>query len=197
MIAKTEKGKNTRRYYIKLESLIFEYFEKNTLFADFRWFIVDNSTEIPEDIPETFEIGKKQTKRFGLVAQINQSKTKIINVHSSQSVAAKTLNIPSCSITHSMTIGIKAHNFYWKMYDDCRSELKQTFEGKLPKKSRILTISKQVQRLDSSTDEVLETYESIQVVCSKYKTRHKTSHKTVNKLCKSGNIYRGFKWKIQ
>lgn len=184
--ARSLNNPNLHDYHIKIAC------ENNTLFADFRWFFADNSTEIPEDIPETAEPEKKQTKRFGLVAQINQLKTKIINVYSSQSFSAKTLNIPTCSITHSMTIGIKAHNFYWKMYDDCSSELKQTFEGKLPNKSRILTSSKQVQRLDTSTDEILETYESIQVVCSKYKTRHKTVHK----LCKSGDIYRGFKWKI-
>ena len=165
---------------------------KNILFCDFRWFYVDNSTKLPESIPDTVEEDKKQKKRFGLVAQINEVKDKIINVYPSQTVASNTLNIPTCTITHAITSGIKSRNFYWKMYDDCGIILQETFSGELPIKNRKHTSSKGVQKIDPSTDEIIETYESIQVVCSKYKT----SHKTIHTLNNNGNIYRGFKWKI-
>lgn len=185
--ARSLNNPNLHDYHIRNTCL------NNTIFCDFRWFLVDNSLEVPENIPETVEETKIQQKRIGLVAQINETKDKIINVHSSQSIAAKTLNVPACSITYSISSGIKSHNFYWKMYEDCDEELKKTFQGKLPKKSRVYTSSKQVQRLDPSTHEVLETYPSIQVMCNKYKT----SHKFVHKLNKYGDIYKGYVWKIQ
>lgn len=51
---------------------------------------------------------------------------------------------------------------------------------------------KHVERIDPSTDQILETYNCIQDVCSKFKTCHKTIHKA----CASGDLYRGYKWRV-
>lgn len=165
---------------------------ENTIQSNFRWFYVDEPDKLPEEIPPTKEDHEKQSKRNGLVAQINSEKTKIINVYPNQNIAINILNLAKCAITLAIKNKRRTGGFYWEMYNDCSEELKQTFDGELPEPQLSSTCSKKIQKIDPDTHNVIETYNCIQDVCNLYKICHKTIHK----VSKSGDIYKNFIWKL-
>jgi hypothetical protein len=126
------------------------------------------------------------------VAQLNCEKNKIINVFPYQKAIVDQLNIGSGRLSHAISHGKMAGNFYWQMYDDCDDNLKATFEGVLPEPTRVATCSKIIQRIDPETNEVLETYQCIQDVCNLFRTCHQQLHK----VSKDESIFKGFKWRI-
>lgn len=167
--------------------------QNNTEFAGYRWFTIDGNEERPTEIPPTTEQPKEVSKRHkGYVAQLNCEKNKIINVFPYQKAIVDQLNIGSGRLSHAISHGKMAGNFYWQMYDDCDDNLKATFEGVLPEPTRVATCSKIIQRIDPETDEVLETYQCIQDVCNLFRTCHQQLHK----VSKDESIFKGFKWRI-
>lgn len=165
----------------------------NTILEDARWYCVEGDEQLPETIPPTEQVQEIKPKyRKGLIAQLNREKTKIINVFPSQNDAAKTLKVASCSITSGISKQRPSAGFYWMMYDDCSEQLKSTFTDELPASAPASPSSKIVERLNPETNEVIEKYACIQDICLKYKT----SHKTINKVCGSGDIFKGFKWRF-
>ena len=163
-----------------------------TVFENFRWFIADNVEYPPESIPQTEVVEAKPQKKKGLLAQIDKDRKRIINIFPSQLLAAEALKIASSSIGIALNTNKKTAGFYWEMYDECSDELKSTFEGIVPQPLRIATCSKYVQRIDPNTNDILEQYACIQDVCNIYRTCHKSIHKA----CKSGDVFKNFKWNI-
>lgn len=164
----------------------------NELVAGYRWYYVDDNEGLPEELPATKEEQTKISHRKGLVAQISQCKTYIVNIFPSQNEAAAALKMKACSITTAITKETMSNGYFWRMFEDCDKLLKSTFHETIPKPHVLSTCSKRVERIDPDTDSTLEVYSCIQDVCNMYKT----SHKTIHKVCKSGDIFRGFKWKL-
>jgi hypothetical protein len=162
----------------------------NTLFADYRWYYVDNDDK-PDKIPETSTIQPKTPKRNGLIAQLDKEKTKILNVFINQKEAATRMNLAPCSITSALTKKKMSGGFCWVCYDECSQELKETFEGELPATKQPTTCSKSVVKMKDN-GEVIETFQCLQDAYAKYGI----CHKTLKKYSDSGNLYMGFKWKI-
>jgi phage anti-repressor protein len=165
---------------------------QNTICEGFRWFFVDNGQSKPNTIPETCNITNKPIKRIGLLAQLNKEKTKIINVYASQTEAAAHVKCAPCSLTVALSNNTTCAKSYWKMYEDCDETLKSTFEGQLPAEQNPKTCNKRVQQIDPKTKEVITTFESKQDVCSKLGI----CQKTITKYSTSGNIYKGYIWKL-
>ena len=167
--------------------------ENNTLVKSHRWFCTEGTCPLPQTIPETkSETTQLPKKRLGLVAQVNKEQNKILKVYSTQKEAAEMLKTRACNITIALSKQSMAAGFYWKMYNDCDDALKSTYEGDMPFVKPPMTSSKYVERIDPVTHTVLERYDCIQDVCSQFKTCHKTIHK----MSTSGDIYKGFKWKV-
>jgi hypothetical protein len=162
----------------------------NTAFAEYRWYYVDNEDK-PDKIPETSIIQPKTLKRNGLIAQLDKEKTKILNVFVNQKEAATQMNLAPCSITSALTKNSISGGFYWLCYEDCTQELKETFEGELPTNKQPSTCSKSVIQMKPD-GEVIETFQCLQDVCVKFGT----CHKTIQKYSETGNLYKGFKWRI-
>jgi len=172
--------------------------DHNTLFANYRWYYIDSDTRDPPEtfpeIPPTVEIEEDSRKKRnrGLIAQLSPDKTQIIKVFANQRVAEKETKIPNCQISVAISAGTKCRGFHWMMYDDCTEQQKQTYTDPLPEAKRIMTCSRVVQRIDPTTNKVVETYTCMQDVCNLYKC----CHKSINKASESGNIFKGFVWKI-
>lgn len=164
--------------------------KNNTIFKNHRWYYIDDDKEF--SVPPTEEEKKAEKKRKGSVAQLDSSGKNIINVFPSQIEASKTLKILNCSITTAITLQRQYKGYMWNMYESLSDEVKATFDGELPEKIRTGSSNKGVEKIDITTNNVIETYACIQDVCNLFKT----SHKTIHKLSKSGDIYKGFKWRV-
>ena len=164
----------------------------NTEFQGFRWFYVDNDEMKPDTIPATSEIAAKPLKRLGLIAKINREKDTILGIYQTQKDAAADVKVKPCAITFSLTNNTICSGFSWKLYDDCDDDLKKTFEGEVPDYKQPDTCNKSVQRIDPQTKEVVESFSSLQDACSKFAT----CHKTIKKYSDSGDIYKGFIWRL-
>ena len=179
------------------DSSIYDYHIRNAcinnnIFNNFRWFMTDKNEDKPEKIPDTIEIKEKLKRNNGLVVQIDEKKEKILNVYPNITIAEKSSKIAGCQISIGISTKRKVHNFYWDLYENCDDKMKSTFKSDLPESIKISTSSKKVKRIDPITNEVLQKYDCIQDVV----TLFRTSHKTINKLSISGDIYKGYIWKI-
>lgn len=163
----------------------------NTILCGYRWFFTDQDQHAPLSIPPTEE-PKKDTRRKGLIAQISEDKTHIVNVFANQRIAEKETKIPNCQINTGLSTGNIRHGFYWMMFDDCSEELKHTYTKELPKDVNVTKYAKRVERIDSETNEVLEYYKSMSEVCNAFKCCHKSIHIAHT----SGDIFKGFKWRL-
>jgi|UniRef100_A0A6C0BGR4 phage anti-repressor protein len=184
--ARSLKNAQFHDYHIRNAS------NKNTIFANFRWYYTDGEdVSLPSTLPLTQE-DNEPSRNTGLIAQVDKDKTHIINVFASQRDAEKETNVHNCQISMGVTTGTLKNGYYWMMYDTCTDDLKQSFKGSLPEPKRMMTCSKNVQRIDPITNKVLETYHCIQDICNQYKC----CHKSINKASKSGDVFKGYKWNI-
>jgi phage anti-repressor protein len=184
--ARSLNDPKTHDYHIRNASM------DNTLYGGYRWYYVDDDENKPDNIPATHEHQASPSHRKGLIAQLDKDKTKILNVFPNQNAAAACLKVKACSITTALTRASVCGGYYWKMYDDCDNDLKSTYREHVPNPVTTRTSSKAVQRIHPETEEVLEEYSCIQTICSKFRT----SHKTIHKVCKTGDIFKGFKWRV-
>lgn len=188
-ISKKDDGQIIHDYHIRTAS------QNNTLLCGHRWYYIEDQLEdelIVPAIPPTQEPVRedKKSRINGQIAQLNADKTKIITVFPNQAEVVKTMNIPSCSISFAMSTGQKSRGFYWIPYDQCSDEQKRTFTDPIPETKRNERSSKRINRVDPDTNEVVESFNSIQEIQNKYRI----CHKKINALAKSGDIYKGFKW---
>lgn len=164
----------------------------NTLFAGYRWYYHDGDNP-PNEIPATqTETGTCPKRNKGLIAQINKQKTQIIKVFKNQREAEKETKIPNCQISIAISKQCMSRDFYWMLYDKCTPELKATYNGPIPQEERVSTSSKQVQRIDPYTNQVLEIYACMQDVCNSFNCCHKSIHNAH----KSSDIFKNYKWNI-
>lgn len=172
--------------------------ESNTVLEGYRWYMVkgdnDKTVSPPAEIPPTEETNKvkKQEKKFGLIAQVNLENTKIIKVFSSQRTAEAHTGIPNSCISISITNKRPSHKYYWKMYEDCSEELKQTYTEELPTIIKNKSCSKLVRCFNYKTGELVKEYPSMQEACNEVKACHKSFLKASN----TGSVFRGYIWKI-
>jgi hypothetical protein len=163
----------------------------NTLLEGYRWLCTDEDVQPPTEIPPTKEEPRIQ-RNNGPIAQINKEKTQILNVFATQKDAEQETKIHNSQISIGLSSGLLRSGFFWIPYEDCDESLKQTYHGIIPEPKRIATCSKVVQQIDPFTNNVVETYQCMQDVCSKFKC----CHKSINKASASGNIFKGFKWNV-
>lgn len=168
----------------------------NTIVADHRWYFVDESEDNPSmfppaQIPETVVIPEiKQVS--SLIAQLSPDKQRVINVHKSIKDAAASLSMPACSITLAKQNKNKSRGFFWVMWDDLDDEMRVTYTDPLPEPSKHKTSSKRILQKDPDTLDVVQEYACFQDVVTKFRI----CHKKLNKLCDSGEIYKGFVWAL-
>jgi len=103
---------------------------ENTIYRGYRWLLVDRELDanIIHNILPTKPIKEQNT---GYIAQLNIEKTEIINVYLDRKTASRMNGYSSSS---ALDIPVKkfslSNGFYYKLYEDCNSDLKKTFVKK-------------------------------------------------------------------
>ena len=104
---------------------------ENTIYLGYRWLLVDR--ELDSTIIYNIEPTKQiKIQNVGYIAQLNSEKTEIINVYLDRKTACQFNEYQSSS---ALDIAVKkcllTKGYYYKLYDECESELKSIFEKKI------------------------------------------------------------------
>ncbi len=164
----------------------------NYVYCGYRWNLINRDVEDkPYDIPPTEVIW---TSRRDIVARLNIHKNKILEVYSSQKDAANDMNLKSpASLCNALKRDSICQGHYWKFYDDCSEELKDSFiqnGGVIPDVEKNISGSKAIQQIHPFTKEILATYTTIKEVQLKFKM----SRDSLKKAIANKSTHNGFYW---
>ncbi len=164
----------------------------NYVYCGYRWNLINRDVEDkPYDIPPTEVIW---SSRRDIVARLNIHKNKILEVYSSQKDAANDMNLKSpASLCNALKRDSICQGHYWKFYDDCSEELKDSFiqnGGVIPDVEKNISGSKAIQQIHPFTKEILATYTTIKEVQLKFKM----SRDSLKKAIANKSTHNGFYW---
>ena len=100
---------------------------ENTVYHGYRWLLVDRDVD-PNVIHDIFPTKKVRPQVVGYIAQLNGDKTKILNVYIDRKTAAHCNGYESSGLDVPVKKSTISRGFYYKLYDDCDEELRETFE---------------------------------------------------------------------
>ena len=100
---------------------------ENTVYHGYRWLLVDRELD-PNVIHDILPTKKVRPQVVGYIAQLNGDKTKILNVYIDRKTAAHCNGYESSGLDIPVKKSILSRGFYYKLYDDCDEELRETFE---------------------------------------------------------------------
>jgi prophage antirepressor-like protein len=101
---------------------------ENTVYHGCRWLLVDRDLD-PSVVHGTVLPTKKvRPQNLGYIAQLNGDKTKILNVYIDRKTAAHCNGYESSGLDVPVKKSTISRGFYYKLYDDCDEELRETFE---------------------------------------------------------------------
>jgi prophage antirepressor-like protein len=100
---------------------------ENTVYHGYRWLLVDRELD-PNVIHDILPTKKTRPQNLGYIAQLNGDKTKILNVYIDRKTAAHCNGYESSGLDIPVKKSIVSRGFYYKLYDDCDEELRETFE---------------------------------------------------------------------
>jgi len=170
----------------------------NSIYLGYRWIYVKRNETVPDTIPPTKKTVIKSHDKRQYLTQLNHNRTKILQVYTSAKSAMdnikKHLNKDDLTC-HSFNRAIKTgglqYGFCWNYFDKCDVELQNEYllHSCLPNYTHPL--GNQIVKICSSTNAILETYNSKVEVAK----REGISTKTLNKFLDTNEPYKNVIWK--
>ena len=109
---------------------IMKAIQENTIYCGFRWQLVERNLD-PNIIHSLEPTKETKVQNLGYIAQINSEKTEIINVYLDRKTAAHFNGYESTSALDNPVKNFTlTKGYYYKLYDDCDSQLREEFEEK-------------------------------------------------------------------
>jgi len=104
--------------------------QENTIYCGFRWVLVERNLD-PNIINNISPTKQTRSKNTGYIAQINKEQTEIVNVFIDRKTAAIENGFESSSALDNPVKNFTlTKGFYYKLYEDCENDLRETFEEK-------------------------------------------------------------------
>ena len=163
---------------------------ENTVYHGYRWLLVDRDLD-PSVVHGTVLPTKKvRPQVVGYIAQLNGDKTKILNVYIDRKTAAQLNRYESSGLDIPVKKSTISRGFYYKLYDDCDEELRETFELERNNGECPLLYRNGVGQYDAQGN-------LVRVHACKYDCIRtlKISDKTLFKALSKNAIYNGFYFK--
>jgi phage anti-repressor protein len=104
--------------------------EENTIYCGFRWLLVERNLD-PNVIHEIQPTKQTTSQNVGYIAKLNANKTEILNVYLDRKTAARLNGYKSLSaLDNPVKKNTITNNHYYMLYNNCDTELIDTFESK-------------------------------------------------------------------
>jgi len=162
--------------------------QENTIYCGFRWLLVERNLD-PNIINNISPTKQTRSQNTGYIAQINKEQTDIMNVFIDRKTAAQMNGFQSSSALDNPVKNFTlTKGFYYKLYEDCESNLREKFEEK--NKSSPLLYKNGIGQYDSENN-LVNTF-ACKYDCIK---ELKMSDKTLAKSLEKNIKYNGFYYK--
>ena len=100
---------------------------ENTIYCGYRWLLVDRELD-PNIIYTILPTKQTNSQNVGYIAQLNKEKTDIVNVFLDRKTACHFNGYQSSSaLDNAVKNFTLSKDFYYKLFDECNSDLKKTF----------------------------------------------------------------------
>jgi phage anti-repressor protein len=104
--------------------------EENTIYCGFRWLLVERNLD-PNVVHEIQPTKQITSQNVGYIAKLNANKTEILNVYLDRKTAARLNGYKSLSaLDNPVKKNTITNNHYYMLYNNCDTELIDTFESK-------------------------------------------------------------------
>lgn len=104
--------------------------EENTIYCGFRWLLVERNLD-SNVIHEIQPTKQTTSQNVGYIAKLNANKTEILNVYLDRKTAARLNGYKSLSaLDNPVKKNTITNNHYYMLYNNCDTELIDTFESK-------------------------------------------------------------------
>lgn len=164
--------------------------EQRPAYKGYRWAFL--SREQPDDtVQDIGETVTAPTAQHGLVAMINLSQDRIVDVFPDMTAAAQNRGFKGCSpISNAIRKGAPSGGHFFRMWSDCSTELQATFRERLPSLRkrkgaqgilRINPITAEECLFSSKADAIRGT---------------RMSRKTLENAIAHGSIVNGYRWRV-
>jgi hypothetical protein len=153
---------------------------ENTIYNGYRWLLVDR--ELEQNIIHQINPTKQtKTQNVGYLAQLNKEKTEIVNVFLDRKTACHLNGYQSiAALDNPVKNFTLTKDFYYKLFDECNSELKKTFIKK--NNGPPLLYKNGIGQYDSANNLIREfecKYDCIKQLCISDKTLAKSLDKNI------------------
>jgi predicted nuclease with TOPRIM domain len=162
--------------------------QENTIYCGFRWLLVERNLD-PNIINNISPTKQTRSQNTGYIAQINKEQTDIVNVFIDKKTATQMNGFQSSSALDNPVKNFTlTKGFYYKLYEDCESNLREKFEEK--NKGSPLLYKNGIGQYDSENN-LVNTF-ACKYDCIK---ELKMSDKTLAKSLEKNIKYNGFYYK--
>jgi hypothetical protein len=153
---------------------------KNTIYNGYRWLLVDRELE-PNIIHQINPTKQTNVQNVGYIAQLNKEKNEIVNVFLDRKSACHFNGYQSSSALDNHVKNFTlTKDFYYKLFDECNSDLKKTFIKK--NNGPPLLYKNGIGQYDSANNLIREfvcKYDCIKQLCISDKTLSKSLDKNI------------------
>jgi len=153
---------------------------ENTIYCGYRWLLVDRELD-PNIIHAISPTKQTNTQNVGYIAQLNKEKTEILNVFLDRKTACYFNGYKSSSaLDNSVKNFTLSKDFYYKLFDECNSDLKKAFIKK--NNGPPLLYKNGIGQCDSADNLIREfacKYDCINQLCISDKTLAKALDKNI------------------
>ena len=153
---------------------------ENTIYNGYRWLLVDRELE-PNIIHQINPTKQTNIQNVGYIAQLNKEKNEIVNVFLDRKSACHFNGYQSSSALDNHVKNFTlTKDFYYKLFDECNSDLKKTFIQKY--NGPPLLYKNGIGQYDSANNLIREfecKYDCIKQLCISDKTLAKSLDKNI------------------
>ena len=162
------------------------------VYMGYRWHLIDRNIlefDKAQDIGETQGEGNRL---MDFVVMLNNEKTKILNMFSTQREAATFVGCVESGLTKAVKYGNLLNDKYFMLWNNVSDDLQIEYmkNNELPPRYKNFK-SYEIQKINPETNEII-SYTSLAEACKE----EKISVRVIKKYSTSDTIYKNFKWKI-
>ena len=169
-----------------------ECIEKNYEYKGFRWYKIKKIDEDKEyEIPPTEEDPSQVKQEF--IVLLNKEKTIIKKMYYSLSEVAEEKKCSKTFVTSLIKSEREVIEGFFKYKKDCDEFMIKEYlkENTLPSKPLLRNIGYKIQMIHPTTHEVVESFNSIQELTTKYPM----GRPALNRALNTNKIHNGYYWK--